>query len=133
MQRVFNLSLLLVAAGLSGCSSNSGVAVEGQVTYAGEPLDVGTITFLPASGDGVKGGGLIENGQYKVEQKLGLAAGQHRVEIRWSKATGKKSKNEFGEEIAVRQEGLPNKYHSDSTLTAELKSGENVLDFKLEE
>jgi hypothetical protein len=133
MQRIVGMALLLVVTCFPGCSSDSRVAVEGNVTFAGQPLDVGTITFLPASGDGVKCGGLIENGQYKVEQKLGLAPGQHRVEIRWSKSTGKKSRNEFGEEIIVRQEGLPDKFHTNSTLTAEVKSGENFLDFKLEE
>lgn len=133
MQRIFGTALLLVVTCIAGCSSENRVAVEGKVTYAGQPLDVGTITFLPASGEGVKCGGLIENGQYSVERELGLGPGQHRVEIRWSKATGQKSRNEFGEEIAVRQEGLPSKYHTDSTLTAEVKSGDNVLDFNLEQ
>lgn len=132
MQLFFGMALLLVVTCFTGCAFDNRVAVEGKITYAGQPLDVGTITFLPASGDGVKCGGLVENGQYKIERKFGLAAGQHRVEIRWSKPTGKKSKNEFGEEIIVREEGLPNKYHTNSTLTADVKPGENVLDFDLE-
>ena len=38
----------------------------------------------------------------------------------------------FGEELHVRKEGLPDKYHANSTLTAEIKPGNNVTDFRLE-
>ena len=124
------LSALLALA--AGCSSSGAAAVEGQVSYAGEPIDVGTITFIPTSGAGVKSGGLIESGAYKVDPKIGPAPGPHRVEIRWAKPTGKSSKNEFGEEIQTRREGLPDKYHDQSTLTADIKAGKNVIDFALE-
>ena len=114
-----------------GCSSSTNAAVEGKVSYGGEPIDVGTITFIPQSSAGIKTGGLIENGAYIVESKVGPAPGPHRVEIRWAKPTGKKSKNEFGEDIQKRQEGLPEKYHAQSTLTADIKAG-NVVDFALD-
>ena len=123
---------LLAAAGVLGCSSDSRVGVTGKVTYQGEPVAVGTITFLPAAESGTKCGGLIENGAYKVEPQLGPQPGPHRVEIRWAKPTGKKFKNEFGEELDIRQEGLPDKYHANSTLTADIKAGVNVIDFQLE-
>ncbi len=48
------------------------------------------------------------------------------------KPTGKKYKNEFGEVLDVRQEGLPEKYHAKSTLTATIKPGMNVVHFNLE-
>lgn len=125
-------ALLLIISNVCGCSSDDRAGVDGKVTYDGESLDVGTITFLPSSGEGIKCGGLIEKGAYKIDPKLGPMVGSHRVEIRWAKPTGKKSRNEFGEEIAVRQEGLPEKYHKNSTLTADIKSGNNVIDFALE-
>jgi hypothetical protein len=138
-QKIANSQLmrLCICVGLlalvfsAGCSKESGASLEGKVTYGGEPIDVGTITFIPASGSGVKGGGLIESGSYKVDSKIGLGTGPHRVEIRWAKGTGKKSKNEFGEEIQRRAEGLPEKYHNQSGLTAEIKPGKNVIDFDL--
>jgi hypothetical protein len=117
---------------MTGCSQPGAAAVSGKVSYAGEPVDVGTITFIPASESGTKTGGLIDNGAYTVDAKVGPAPGTHRVEIRWAKPTGRKSKNEFGEEIQVRQEGLPDKYHIQSTLTAAIKPGKNALDFALE-
>ena len=132
MRWIILAALALAATGLLGCSSGGRVGVQGRVTYAGEPLAVASITFIPTSEKGVKSGGLVENGTYKVEPKLGLGPGPHRVEIRWAKATGKKFKNEFGEELDARREGLPDKYHTNSTLTADLKPGQNVLDFDLE-
>lgn len=125
-------TLLVAAAGVLGCSSGSRAGVQGTVTYSGQPLAVGTITFIPTSESGIKCGGLIENGAYTVDAKHGLSPGPHRVEIRWAKPTGKKSKNEFGEELDIRQEGLPDKYHTSSTLTADIKSGDNAINFALE-
>jgi hypothetical protein len=132
MRPVFAVTLLLFAAGIVGCSSNKQVGVEGKVTYGGEPLDVGTITFIPTAEAGIKSGGLIENGAYKVDAKTGPSPGPHRVEIRWAKPTGKKSKNEFGEELSVRHEGLPDKYHTNSVLQTDIKPGSNVLNFDLD-
>jgi len=124
--------LLALVSGGFGCAKEKGVALEGKVTYGGEPIDVGTITFIPNSSNEIKRGSLIENGNYKVDAKTGPGPGPHRVEIRWAKPTGVKRKNEFGEEIQKRQEGLPEKYHDQSTLTAEIKPGKNVIDFRLE-
>ncbi len=125
------LLILFCISGVTGCSSDGRVGVEGTVTYDGQLLDVANITFIPTSGAGVKSGGLIDNGKYKVEPAIGPTPGPHQVEIRWAKPTGKKYRNEFGEELHVRQEGLPNKYHTNSTLSAEIQSGNNVLDFQL--
>lgn len=127
------LILQLPSVGILGCTNDGRVGVEGKVTYAGTPLDVATITFIPQSGSGIKTGGLIENGAYRIEPKFGPEPGVHRVEIRWAKATGKKYRNEYGEEIDLRQEGLPDQFHDKSTLSADLKSGTNIIDFVLEE
>src|SRR5687767_5252868 len=112
MRWSFMAASLLVAAG-AGCSSDHRAQVQGKVSYGGEVLDVGTITFIPKS-EGNKSGGLIDQGVYTIDAKVGPAPGPHRVEIRWAKPTGKKSKNEFGEELNIRQEGLPEKYHAKS-------------------
>jgi hypothetical protein len=129
--RVRGVAPALVAVVL-GCSGEGRVGVEGAVTYDGKPIDVGSITFLPADGKGVKAGGAITDGRYKIDPQFGPHPGPHRVEIQWLKPTGKKTKNEFGEVFEQRTEGLPDKYHKGSTLTAEIKSGANVIDFPLE-
>lgn len=132
--RISNITatLFVLATGLVGCSSGSRFGVEGKVTYAGEPLPLGSITFIPESDKAIKSGGSIVKGRYQVESRFGPMLGPHRVEIRWAKPTGKKYKNEFGEVLDVRQEGLPEKYHVTSSLAATIKSGMNTIDFNLE-
>jgi hypothetical protein len=128
------LILILFCMAVSvGCSSGGRNGVEGSVRYAGVPIAVGTITFMPVGEGGIKCGGRIENGHYQVEPQFGPVAGLHRVEIHWAKPTGKSYKNEFGEVFDVTEEGLPEKYHAKSILTRTVKSGPNVFDFELEE
>src|SRR5438477_10640578 len=124
------VSAFLLVFVVAGCFAKRQAEVEGTVTYDGQPLGVGNITFIPTSGDekagAVKRGGRIESGHYKLE--FDPVPGEYRVEVRWSKPTGKTYKNEFGDTYPVAQEGLPDKYHANSTLTATLKSGKNVVD-----
>jgi hypothetical protein len=131
MYRALGLGLL-TAALTAGCSGAKRVAVEGMITYDGMPIPIGTITFVPTFENGIKAGGRIENGHYELAADYGLFPGPHKVEIRWAKPTGKKYKNEFGEEFDRTQEGLPDKYHSHTTLTADIKPGVNRVDFNLE-
>jgi hypothetical protein len=122
----------IVALCLGGCSSSARTGVEGTVTFAGEAIAVGTITFVPIGEKGIKCGARIEKGRYHVEPQFGPVPGPHRVEIRWARPTGKKYKNEYGEVFDVTEEGLPGKYHEKSILTATIKSGKNVINFDLE-
>lgn len=102
------------------------------MTYDGQPIGVGRITFLPTDAKAVKRGGRFENGHYRLAPPEGPPPGDHRVEIHWLKPTGKKYHNEFKEELDVLEEGLPDKYHKGSALKATLKPGKNVVDFRLE-
>jgi hypothetical protein len=88
---------------------------------------------VPEDSKAVKRGGRFEKGYFKLEgPEEGPPAGKHRVEINWLKPTGQTYRNEFGEELPRLQEGLPDKYHKDSVLTATLKRGKNVVNFHLE-
>ena len=106
--------------------------MEGDVTYDGQPVNVGRILFEPVDAKAIKRGGRFENGHYKLAAPEGPPPGKHRVVINWLKPTGKTYRNEFGEELPQLSEGLPDKYHKDTTLTAEIKPGKNVVDFRLE-
>jgi hypothetical protein len=50
---------------MAGCGQSS-AWVEGEVTYDGQPVGNGGITFLPADGKGPSAGGKIQNGRYTV-------------------------------------------------------------------
>jgi hypothetical protein len=123
--------VLLTLGFFVGCSSGQ-TSVEGDVTYDGQPVAVGRILFLPNDAKAVKRGGRFENGHYQLVPPEGPPPGTHKVEIHWLKPTGKTRRNEFNEEQPVLEEGLPDKYHKATTLTAVLKPGKNVVDFRLE-
>jgi hypothetical protein len=125
------LATVLALAALPGCGGTGRVEVEGAVSYDGQPIKAGSIAFLPAGGPGPKAGGAIVEGKYHVPAEFGPQAGPHRVEIRWAKPTGKKYKSETGNLLEVTQEGLPAKYHNQTELTADLKSGRNTVNFYL--
>lgn len=117
--------------GLAGCGGGD-ASVAGTVKYDGTPIDAGAITFMPAAGEGKKVGARIYDGKYTIEPTLGLAPGPYKVVVNWDKKTGKRVNT--GGEGAMRdetKEGLPAKYHTSSTLTAEVKAGSNTLDFDL--
>jgi hypothetical protein len=108
-------------------------ALSGKVTYEGQPIDFGSISFLPM-GEGAQrvSGGLIENGAYVVPEEQGANAGKHRVEIRWRKATGKKRRDpDSGEMYDERIEGLPARFHGESELTADVLGTQTTFDFDL--
>lgn len=69
---------VLPAILIAGCGGGSGSVVTGTVTYEGEPVAKGQITFTPADGKGPIAGGEIVAGKYRVTD---LAPGQKLVQI----------------------------------------------------
>lgn len=61
---------------LSGCGGAT--TVSGTVTYEGEPIHEGWVTFLPADGMGSEAGAKITDGQYYVEA---ISPGEKTVQI----------------------------------------------------
>src|SRR5882724_10133487 len=76
--------LVALAASILGCGHNYGgrQEIKGTIKLKGQPLDQGTITFIPISGDGAtREGAPIANGDYKIERAFGLMPGKYRVSI----------------------------------------------------
>lgn len=119
----------LLAAGCGGGTP----AVSGTVTFDGKPLNGGMIKFVPT--DGSTSGGQIElrEGRYTSEPSWNLKPGKYRVEVRWQNRTWKPapSPTDSGAVVAEGKEQIPQRYNSKSELTADLKSGENKIDFDL--
>ena len=126
----FIIGLAIVAL-FGGCSGGTS-SVQGSVSYDGQPIQNGTITMIPTGGEGAKKVGTqIVDGKYQMTSELGPAPGSYKVEIHWKKPTGKKYKSDAGE-FDVVEEGLPAKYHAETSLTTVIKSGANKIDFNLE-
>lgn len=75
---------LMCMALLCGCGHGGPerVVVSGQVTYQGQPVEEGSIRFLPKAGTQLPvSGGPIRDGEYVVQAKGGVPVGTHVVRI----------------------------------------------------
>jgi hypothetical protein len=68
---------VLLAACAGGCA-NPIATVSGEVSYDGQPIETGTIVFMPADGKGAAASGAIQDGRYTIEN---IAPGPRVVQI----------------------------------------------------
>ncbi|QEL14592.1 hypothetical protein [Limnoglobus roseus] len=131
MRRIALPLMGVLVLAVAGCGSST-ASVTGEVKYDGQSIQYGTIAFLPV-GEGKKVGGPIENGKYTIAPEFGPTPGNYKVEIHWNKPTGKKTFNaDLNQELDVQAEGLPDKYHAKTELTADIKGGSNTVNFDLQ-
>src|SRR5262249_50211170 len=126
---------LLVWTGLlafSGCAGGDDrVAVEGTVMVDGKPMGTGSLALIPLEDKARTSGEGIADGKFSIPAQRGPSPDkEYRVEVHWGKPTGKNIRE--GPRVDPEYaEGLPDKYHKASTLTARFKSGTNRLDLDL--
>ena len=128
------LALGTVLAGCGGTKykGDKRFPLAGEVTFGGEPVDVGSISFIPEGSTGRPSGGVIADGKYAVPEEKGANAGTYRVEISWLKRTGKKLRDaESGEMYDERREAIPDKLRTNPELSVEVPLPDNRHDFKL--
>ncbi len=121
---------VLLAAGLAGCGGEKSQFgyVEGTVTIDGKPILGAQVEFDPVNGSPSYGVTDVK-GHYRLQftyDQPGALIGKHRVRI-W---TGGTTTDMTGREIRVA-ERVPERYNRFTELTAEVKPGRNILDFKL--
>lgn len=128
--------LLIGIAMLAGCSGDAKLPargkVTGKITFRGNPVTVGTITFVPVAGGPSAFGAIQPDGTYTLSTDTasnngdGAVVGIHKIAIQAQQAT------EPGMRPSPSQLpplfGNPEK----SGLTAEVKEGENVLNIECE-
>lgn len=149
---MFTLMFLTVCC--FGCSGG-GTEVElekvsGVVTMDGKPLAYAVVVFKPQEGNPSSGQTDV-SGKYELVHRAnapGAIPGKHTVWITQgqpptsegdpesnidSAATGVGSEDlETPKGKAAPKNPIPAKYNTKTTLTAEVKQGENTIDFKLE-
>lgn len=125
--RALTASVLLAAA--LGCSADNGmVEVAGEVTLEGEPVAEGMIGFVPVDGRGASAEALIEDGAYSVV----MPAGKKKVVIYGQQQVGEKFPwGKDGQAMPILKEIVPARYNVNSQLTVDVRSGQNVHDFRL--
>lgn len=143
---LFLLSPALLGVILIGCGGPPPgpprAVVIGKVTLDDQPIEEGSITFIPMGGtQGPTSGAEIKNGEYKTQPELGPVYGLHRVEIT-AYRKGAKSKDVEGVKGATGGPSaggattpidmyIPVKYNQKSELTLEVVAGENKGDYPL--
>ncbi len=140
MMRLTQTALLVAFLLITGCGSSASeyqgptrFPVTGKVTLDGQAVDGGVIAFVPLAEGQKPAGGVITAGNYAVPEPQGAHAGQYRVEIRWSKPTGKKimDTQDTGAEIDEVAEAVPERYNINSELTADVSETQTNFDFEL--
>ncbi|WP_339732765.1 hypothetical protein [uncultured Gimesia sp.] len=132
--------VLLSLQTLVGCSSNSDQLptgeVHGTVTYLGKPLPAGSVTFIPDGTGKAAAGEIQADGTYTLttySKGDGATIGSHKVMIISEKDTSELPAESA--EANVDLSLIPEKYGMSpktSGLTAEVKAGDNEINFNLE-
>lgn len=135
--RIFGLLIsLLIVLSLAGCDRGPNRRyISGRVTLDGQPLDFGSITFVPDP-TGPKASGIIEAGQYQIESARGPLAGGKFVEIHAPRYPEDKPAPTTSEEklrvMSVAPEALPARYNAKTELRATVtEDGPNEFNFDL--
>jgi hypothetical protein len=115
---------------LAGCRQQN--RLSGEVTYNGEPVEMGSVTFTSADGSGPGFGAQVVDGTYSTDK---VKLGEHVANVRGlSKATFANRK----EYIKLREQqdnryGLPVDYIPEDAegngQTVDIEGGEQTLDF----
>ncbi len=123
-------SALVAAMGLVvaiGCGDNTGLAkrysVSGKVTYKGQPLENGRISFIPSSGVGNPATGQVENGQYTLTTLTpndGAIPGKYKVTVLAQEIDNTQMK-------AIAKGG---QFHHDAAFTKAMKNAKTLVPAK---
>lgn len=105
MPRRIRFLVLAGTIALTGCADGGGT-VTGTVTYNGQPVEQGTISFRPADGMGKILATTIENGTYAIEEAV---AGSRTVAIRGTKDFKPQLSSEEAARSAMEAEAAGNK------------------------
>ncbi|MGN0930399.1 MAG: carboxypeptidase-like regulatory domain-containing protein [Thermoguttaceae bacterium] len=78
--KAFIFLFILGISGLAvcGCSNQGKTSLQGKVTYGGEPIALGVVTFTPVA-DGFRAIQTVKNGVFEVEAKNGVQPGDYNV------------------------------------------------------
>lgn len=108
--------------------------LSGTVSWEGQPVDDGIILFNPSPGTtGPVAAGPIRKGKYALTTANGPVAGRHRVEIRGMRMPDRQPQvfASPSEAFDPREQYIPAKYNTASTLEVEIDSTTKTLDYKL--
>src|SRR3954469_25171968 len=124
--------LLVVAICWLGCSTGNKVPryqVTGKVTYQGQPVEEGTITFENPTAGEVNSSPLASGGAYSVE----LPAGDYKVSVSPPLIETKSTADTPPDMVTKKVNNIPKKYwvQESSGLSAQVAKDKRTFDFEL--
>lgn len=118
----------LVGILVSGCSQGRDMGeVNGSVTVNGQPLEEGSIRFIPLDGNKPASGGIIRDGSFSVQ----VPVAKQRVEIAANVVDEEKTPPNATADQIVMKKIVPDRYSVQSELTLDVKPGLNEPEYKL--
>ncbi len=135
-RRVFaSTATIFLLAGLTpllcGCTDADICRISGQVTYNGQPVKAGSISFEPADGKSQAQGMPIKDGRYASATKATINPGNYIVRIFAPDLSRSKPKSSTDplEPSPPTVPLLPPAWNKQSKLKVKLKAGNNVVNF----
>ncbi|QDU36242.1 hypothetical protein Mal4_05260 [Maioricimonas rarisocia] len=124
--------LLPLAVGCGGTSDQPELGeVTGVVTLDGEPLADARVVFSPVEGGQSSEATTDAQGKYALVyrgEQMGAKIGEHKVFV----STFEEAVlDDFGKPTGGREELVPEQYNRSSTLTVEVKPGDNEIPLDL--
>jgi hypothetical protein len=136
MRSLHSKILAIACVWAVGCSGDSRSEVSGVVRLNGQPIEQGSINFIPIDGNlGPGAGAVIENGKYHIPRSSGVTPGRNRVELRAFRETGRKVQDPTGPPGALANErvlAFPPEFNDNSTLVREVRKGSDTIDFEIQ-
>lgn len=126
------LSLLACGCGPSGPEQ---FAISGQISYDSQPVTNGSVGFVPVEASSGKAFGAdVVDGHYEIPRYEGPLQGTYKVMIHAERPSGRKIQADEGSSEMVDEliQFIPDAYNAQSTLTVEISSDREDLDFDLE-
>jgi len=126
---------------LAGCGEPA-TTISGAVTYNGEPVEEGAISFRPAEGAGQSFGAPIVNGQYSTEKaspgsKKVVVIGVKKIDFGMSSEEATRKANEaqaagkaWGGHLSEPADYIPEDADGNGQIV-EVKPGDQTLDFAI--
>ena len=121
--------LFLLGLSIAGCSDGKST-ITGSVTFDGQPVTSGSITFIKQGGELTREGAVIQGGSFRAT----LPPGTYKLEVNGQKVVGKRKQKAFDgtdEEVEITEEAFPPRYNTKSELIEEIKPGANALKLDL--
>ncbi len=138
----FVLGALAAAAvaGFVGCGEANPLGrrpIFGRVTYKAQPVDYGSIQFIPLDlQHGVNSGAMISDGKYRLTEAQGLPPGDYKVMISAPDRSQETKVEELpGDARSFAAERIPKKYNLNTTLQIAVSQGRGSqeVNFDLDE